>query len=123
MADKKILVIDDDPDILDSVKAILDANGFQVATALSGQEGVDAFGSEKPDLVLCDMMMESVDQGAKVAQKIRETDKNVPIFLLSSIGDATSSNVDPGSMGFNGVFQKPVNPDALISTVKKALGA
>lgn len=119
---KKILVIDDDPDILDSVKAILEGNGYQVATAQSGEDGVVAFGNENPDLVLCDMMMESVDQGAKVAQKIRETNKTVPVFLLSSIGDATSSNVDPSSMGFNGVFQKPVNPDSLVSSVKKALG-
>ncbi len=119
---KKVLVIDDDPDILDSVKAILEGNGYQVATAQSGEEGVAAFNSENPDLVLCDMMMESVDQGAKVAQKIRETNKTVPVFLLSSIGDATSTNVDPSSMGFNGVFQKPVNPDSLVSSVKKALG-
>lgn len=119
---KKVLVIDDDPDILDSVKAILEANGYQVVTAQSGEEGVNAFKNDNPDLILCDMMMESVDQGAKVAQKIRETNKTIPVFLLSSIGDATSTNVDPGSMGFNGVFQKPVNPDSLVASVKKALG-
>jgi len=122
MAVKKILVIDDDPDILDSVKAILDANGFNTVTAQSGKDGIQAFSTEKPDLVLADMMMESVDEGSKVANKIRESDKQVPIFLLSSIGAATSMNIDPASLGFNGVFQKPVNPDSLVSTVKKALG-
>jgi CheY-like chemotaxis protein len=121
MTDKKILVIDDDPDILDSVKTILKANGFSTLTAQGGQEGIDIFNREKPDLVFCDMMMESVDEGYKVASRIRESNANVPVFLLSSIGNATSMTLDPASMGFTGVFQKPVNPAALISTVKSAL--
>ena len=48
MTDKKILVIDDDPDILDSLKTILKANGFNTLTAQGGQEGIDVFNKEKP---------------------------------------------------------------------------
>ncbi|MCP4129578.1 MAG: response regulator [bacterium] len=118
---KKILAIDDDPDILESVKAILDGNGFETVTAASGSEGLDAYKSGKPDLILCDMMMEHVDEGTKVAAKIREEDTQIPIYLLSSIGDATASNINPGDLGFNGVIQKPVDPDSLVSIVKKAL--
>jgi len=121
MSDKKVLVIDDDPDILDSVKAILDGNGFESITASSGSEGIDAYGSSSPDLILCDMMMEHVDEGSKVASKIRETDKDIPIYLLSSIGDATANNINPRELGFNGVIQKPVDPDALVALIKKAL--
>lgn len=121
MSEKKILVIDDDPDILDSVKTVLDASGYRTFTALSGNEGLEIFDKEKPDLVFCDMMMESVDEGMKVATKIRETDKMIPIFLLSSIGNATATTLDSGSLGFSGVFQKPFDPPSLISTVKKAL--
>ncbi len=123
MADKKvILVIDDDPDIVTSIQAILEKEGFSVATAMSGDEGIKAFASKKPALVLCDMMMERIDSGTKVASEIRKSDLNVPIYLLSSIGSATAANIEIESLGFSGVFQKPVSPAGLVSTIKKALG-
>ncbi len=122
MSDKKILVIDDDPDILESISAILNSEGFNVVTAMDGKEGYDKFKKEKPALILCDMMMERVDAGSKVAEMIRKEDKSTPVYLLSSIGNATASNVSVSNLGFNGVFQKPVDPDNLISQVKKALG-
>lgn len=123
MSDKKvILVIDDDPDILDSIKAILGANGFEVETAMSGKEGTEKVKSVNPDLVLCDMMMERIDAGTKVAQDIRKDNPDMPVFLLSSIGSATATNIDIDKLGFSGVFQKPVDPDNLINVVKDALG-
>jgi len=123
MADKKkILVIDDDPDILESVKAILEANGFEAMTAISGKEGVEAYKTKKPDLILCDMMMENVDEGSKVTHAIRQMDKKIPIYLMSSIGSATASNIEIDKLGFNGVFQKPLSPDSVVSSLKKALG-
>ena len=122
MSEKKILVIDDDPDILDSITAILSSEGFNVITAMDGKEGVEIFKSEKPDLVLCDMMMERVDAGSKVAEIIRKDDKKTPVYLLSSIGNATASNISASDLGFNGVMQKPVDPDNLISQIKKSLG-
>lgn len=122
MANKKlILVIDDDPDILDSIKAILTANGFDVVTAMSGKEGIKAVSKSKPDLILCDMMMERIDAGTKVAQELKKDNPNLPIYLLSSIGTATATNIEIDKLGFNGVFQKPVNPDNLVATIKKVL--
>ena len=122
MANKKlILVIDDDPDILDSIKAILAANGFDVVTAMSGKEGIEAVSKTKPDLILCDMMMERIDAGTKVAQELKKNNPNLPIYLLSSIGTATATNIEIDKLGFNGVFQKPVNPDNLVATIKKVL--
>ncbi len=122
MSDKKILIIDDDPDILESIKAILSSEKFAVVTASDGKEGIEKFSKEKPDLVLCDMMMERVDAGSKVAELIRKENKTVPVFLLSSIGNATASNINVSDLGFNGVLQKPVEPEALIADVKKTLG-
>ncbi len=122
MADKKkILIIDDDPDILDSVKAILDGSGFEAITASTGKEGISAFESQKPDLILCDMMMERIDEGTKVAEEIRRKDPKVPIYLMSSIGSATASNIEIDKLGFNGVFQKPVDPPSMVASIKKAL--
>ncbi|MBN2158518.1 MAG: response regulator [Spirochaetes bacterium] len=123
MADKKlILLIDDDIDIIDSVKIILEKNGFSVDTAMSGKEGIEAAMKNKPDLILCDMMMESIDAGTKVAHDLSQKNLNVPIYLLSSIGDATASNVEIDSLGFRGVFQKPIQPDQLVKSIRKALG-
>jgi len=122
MADKKkILVIDDDSDITDSIKAILTANGFDAYTASDGKEGLNAVDTFKPDLVLCDMMMERVDEGSKVALEIRRKDKKLPIFLMSSIGAATAQNIELDKLGFNGVLQKPISPDHLVKTIKKTL--
>jgi len=118
---KKILVIDDDPDITDSIKVILEKNNFEVNIVREGKKGAEAVDKNKPDLVLCDMMMEEVDTGTKVAQEIKKKHSALPIFLLSSIGTATASNVEIQKLGFNGVFQKPIYPEQLISTIKKAL--
>jgi len=121
MSNKKILIIDDDPDILDAVTVVLKSENYTVVTATDGKDGLAKFKSEKPDMVLCDMMMEKVDAGSKVAEMIRKEDKNVSIYLLSSVGRATDLNIDINKQGFNGVLQKPVDPKNLIAEVKKAL--
>jgi len=120
MPDKtKILVIDDDPAICVSVKAILEASGYEVFTALSGKEGLDLFHQVDPDIVLCDMMMEDIDAGAKVAGVIKKEHPDLPVFLLSTIGDATARTIGLDDLGVDGVFQKPVNFDLLLSVIEK----
>lgn len=122
MADKKrILAIDDDPDILQAVKAILNSAGFEVSTAKSAKDGLECIDSIKPDLVLCDMMMESVDAGIAFANDFRNKYPDIPVYLMSSIGDATAENIEIEKIGFKGVFQKPINPEVLLSTVKAFL--
>jgi DNA-binding response OmpR family regulator len=65
--------------------------------------------------------MERVDEGSQVAHEIRKKDKKLPLFLLSSIGTATAQNIELDKLGFSGVFQKPISPDHLVRTIKKAL--
>ena len=114
---KKVLIIDDDPAICESVKAILDGNGFDASYSLSGKDGLEAFRKTAPDVVLCDMMMEDIDAGAKVAKVMKAERPNVPVFLLSTIGDATANTIGLGDLGFSGVFQKPVNFDLLLAVI------
>jgi DNA-binding response OmpR family regulator len=121
MSKKLVLVIDDDVDILESMKVILEANGFETVTASTSKEGLNLFKTKKPDLILCDMMMEHIDEGVHIAKEIRNSRKDVPLFLLSSIGDATANNTNLSDIGYNGVFQKPVNPDSMIAVIKKQL--
>ncbi len=122
MAGKKlIMVIDDDPDILASLKAVLEGEGFIVSTQMSAQEGIDSLTTITPDLILCDMMMERIDAGTRVADEIKLNHPSIPIYLLSSIGNATASNVSIEQLGFDGVFQKPVSPESLVSSIRKHL--
>lgn len=118
---KKILIIDDDPDIIESISLILNAEGFDVVSASSGEEGIAAVSAERPDLVLCDMMMETMDAGMKTAEMIMDTYHTLPVYLLSSIADVTAATSDVYDMGFIGVFQKPVDPGVLVSTLKSKL--
>ena len=121
--DKKlILVIDDDRDMLEAIKIMLETAGFAVGLAVDSTQGLEKVEELKPDLILVDMMMETVDAGVKVAEKIQEMGCKAPILLLSSIGEATSYNLDINAMGFAGVIQKPVIPSMLIPLLKKKLG-
>lgn len=116
-AKKKVLIIDDDPAICESVKAILDGNGFEASYALSGKDGLDAFRKIDPDIVLCDMMMEDIDSGGQVTKIMKTERPATPVFLLSTIGDATATTVGLAAFNFSGVFQKPVNFDLLLSVI------
>ncbi|HPI15282.1 MAG TPA: response regulator [Spirochaetota bacterium] len=118
---KLIMVIDDDPDILSSLRAVLEGEGFIVSTQLSAREGINALATITPDLILCDMMMERIDSGTRVADEIKLNHPSIPIYLLSSIGNATAANVSIEQLGFDGVFQKPVSPEALVASIRKTL--
>lgn len=118
---KKILVIDDDKDIMEAIRIMLETEGFTVESASNGKAGFEKAGSCKPDLILIDMMMESVDAGAKTAEQIKDSGCKAPIILLSSIGDATSYNLDIAAIGLSGAIQKPVKPSVLIPLIKRKL--
>lgn len=123
MADKKtILVIDDDPDIIETVQIILSAKGYQIISASSGRQGIELLRTSRPDLILCDMMMEAIDSGMQTAQQIRQEHGDIPVFLLSSIAEMTAATTQIRELGFNGIIQKPVEPARLVGTVQSMLG-
>ncbi len=113
----RVLIIDDDPSICESVKAVLDGNGYETIVAFSGREGLEAFRRTRADLVLCDMMMEDIDSGINVAVAIKQENKAVPVLLLSTIGNATTRNIELSQIGFDGAFQKPVDFDKLLMVI------
>ena len=87
-AAKHILVIDDDPDIHDAIKLILEPAGYEISCALSGPEGVDMLHSLKPDLLLLDIMLSSPSEGFHIAYELKQDEhlKTLPIIMISSIG-------------------------------------
>jgi two-component system, chemotaxis family, chemotaxis protein CheY len=117
-----ILYLDDDQDMLDAVRMILEANGYEMAEAHSGEEGLRVYKESKPDFLLVDLMMEEVDAGTVFAKELKLLGNQVPVFLLSSVGDSLDHNTDYKALGLDGVFQKPVHPKTLLSILKKKLG-
>ncbi len=117
MNTRKILVADDDYDIIASMVFILKNRGHEVITAGSGEEALAKFYECKPDIIFLDLMMEKFDSGVTVCKKIRETDKDVKIYLISAIGDEAADFPETREMGFNGAMSKPITPDELIGLV------
>ncbi len=85
MAAAKVLLIDDDEDFTTSIRALLEAEGYQVETAGSGREGLRQLEAVRPDVVLLDIMMESSTEGYAVSGAIRSAEAPVPVIMLSSV--------------------------------------
>ena len=116
-----ILCIDDDPDILECLQLVLEANDYKVTTAQSGEEALKRYTDCQPDLIICDLMMEEIDAGTSFVTKLKAEGNTAPVYILSSIGDNLNLNVNFSELGLSGVFQKPINNDMLLSIVKSKL--
>ncbi len=116
-----VMCVDDDKDFLDSMRIILEDNGYTAVTASSGEEGLKKYKTGRPDFVLVDMMMEEVDSGINFVKELRLLGPTPQIIMLSSVGDNLNSNTDYSQLGLSGVLQKPVNPDTLLRTLKAKL--
>lgn len=117
----RILCVDDDKEFLDSMKVIVENEGYLVETANTSEEGKRKFKDTNPDLVIVDLMMEEIDTGTALVKDIRAMGGKQPVFMLSSVGDKLNSNIDYTELGLSGIMQKPVNPKTLIATLKARL--
>ncbi len=116
-----ILCIDDDEDIRDSLQVVLEANGYVHHGAATAEEGLRVFRERQPDLVIVDLMMEEVDAGTNFVKELKLLGSEVPIFMLSSVGDSLSQMTDYAELGLSGVLQKPIAPDALLALLEDRL--
>jgi DNA-binding response OmpR family regulator len=117
-----VLCVDDDRDMLDALKILIESFNYSVVCASSAEDGLRLFKSEKPDMIIADLMMEEVDSGTGLARDLKLAGCAVPVFLLSSVGDALRNNTDYADLSLTGVFQKPIQPDVLKKTLNKVLG-
>lgn len=116
-----ILYIDDDQDFLDAVRTILESAGYIMVEAQSAEAGLKVYKESKPDFVIVDLMMEEVDAGTTFVKELRGMGNKAPIYMLSSVGDSLSTSTDYTALGLNGVFQKPIDPNTLLSVLKAKL--
>jgi CheY-like chemotaxis protein len=108
-----ILLVEDDPDIRETVRDLLVDEGYQVQTAVNGREGIEVLSNrQKPCLILLDMMMPVLD-GSGFLKELRERQlHDVPVVVVSAIAHRS----EPGTVGF---IRKPVDLDALLSLVER----
>lgn len=116
-----VLAIDDDDDVLYALRIVLEKNGYAMNEARSAEEGVREFKKERPDFIIADLMMESVDAGKNLVKELHFLGNTAPVYMLSSVGDELASNIDYAELGLQGVFQKPINTDSLLTTLKRKL--
>ena len=116
-----ILCIDDDLDVLESLKIVLEANGYEMNSADNAAEGLAMFKEVNPDLVIVDLMMEEIDAGANFVKEVKATGSTVPIYMLSSVGDSMDSTVNGESLGLSGILQKPIDTKHLLTILQTAI--
>ncbi|HOO72164.1 MAG TPA: response regulator [Spirochaetota bacterium] len=121
MRKKLVFIIDDDPVIIMTAGAVLEAAGFNTASALNESEAINLINRFVPDCVLCDMMMESIDTGVTIIRALNHKHPHVPIFLMSSISDATEHNFKLDELDLAGFLKKPVDPETMIAAVQRSI--
>lgn len=123
MSDNKplILCLDDDPDILSFLQIVLEAEGYAFVGAASAEEGLRTYKEVQPDVVIVDLMMEEVDAGTGFVKELQLLGNTAPVYMLSSVGDNLSMTVDYSVLGLDGVFQKPLSKEHLLTVLKAKL--
>lgn len=125
---KKILIVDDRADFVESNKDLLEAHGYQVVVAYDGQSGLEKAKSEKPDLMLLDVMMAHDTEGFEISRKIPEQPelRDMKVILVTGIRQdknlAYPLEPDETWLPVHGILEKPVPPARLLEEVQKAIG-
>ena len=119
----KILIVDDDPDVLEAGRLVLEKEGYEIATASTRAEGMAKVDEYQPDLLILDVMMEEPDDGFVMAQDLRRQGHSFPIMMLTSVGTATGFEFGPDEevVPVDEFQAKPVDPTTFVAKVGKLL--
>lgn len=128
---KKILLIDDDIDVMENIAKVLKSKGYEILEAHTGAEGLKKALAEKPDLLIMDIIMETDTAGFEIADQIRSERpfskykiiRHTPIIMLTSINQVTHNRFSLDEKNnflpkINGFLTKPVNFDELLEKIK-----
>ena len=124
----KILVVDDDSDLVAAISTVLEGKGYEVSTASNKEEGMAKIKEIKPDLAILDVMMTTWQDGFEMAREVKGDEglKNIPILMLTGVGDKTGmdSKSEAGDAEWLPVdvfLDKPVKSDVLLAEVERLL--
>ena len=120
----KALIIDDDADLVEALKIVLESRGFEVTSAPEGESGYRKAEEIRPDVIILDVMMKTKDQGFQVSYRLKQNPSlsHIPILMLTSVGKETGfvfSKDDEDYLIADDLAQKPISPSELISKVEK----
>jgi two-component system nitrogen regulation response regulator NtrX len=115
----KILVVDDEAAIRDTMRMILEYEGHEVLEAGSGQEGLQVAQAERPDLVFLDIKMPGMD-GLEVLTRLRAVSDSLPVVIVSAHGSATTA-LEAGRLGAYRFIEKPLSKDYVIDAVREGI--
>lgn len=125
---RKILIVDDDPDILAAIGAVLETRNYEVVTARDGEEGLAELKKEKPDLMILDLLMPRKD-GFAVCKELKDPRwskySDMPILILTSVREEVSRRryeLETGlSLDVDDYVEKPIDPFLLVKRVENLL--
>jgi len=117
---KKILIVDDEPDVLRILEKRLSSSGFEVSKAADGKSALQLVVKEKPDLVILDIDMPGMDGGEVAARmKDHETTRHIPVIFLSCL--VTQKEENGNGVGDTVFMAKPYNPSRLLEEIQKLI--
>ncbi len=118
---RTILLVDPDPHFRASLRVLLENAGFTVGEAANGKEGERTAMRIRPDAIIAELMLESVDAGSVVADRLRQMGEKFPIYLMSSASQSLRSDLNFTQLGIAGLFNKPFDPKVVIQTLRARL--
>src|SRR5574340_1001706 len=128
----KVLIIDDDDDVVITMRLPLEAHGYQVFRAADSREGLQKVKEVNPDIILLDVMMDSITAGFQLSLTLRNPDpaseyaayRKIPIVMITAIHTTTSLRFAPdkASLPVDAFVEKPIEPDVLLHTVREHIG-
>jgi CheY-like chemotaxis protein len=128
MENTKILIIDDDPDFTAIIRTILEGEQYAVIAADNRTEGMEKIRTEKPDLIILDVMMSTWSDGFEMSRELKNDPqyKNIPVLMLTGVeaksGIEFKSNAgDPEWLPVDGFLDKTAEPQVILDEVKKLL--
>ena len=126
MTQKYVLVVDDDPDLVETVAMMLESKGCEVGKAYDGIEGEESINARRPDLVILDIMMPRKDGYVLCAEmKANDQTGDIPVILLTAVGEAVPttrySHADGMSTEADDYISKPIDTEGLWEAVSSLL--
>ena len=121
MGKKKILIIEDEKDLVDAVTLRLEANGYEVSASYDGQDGLDKARKENPDLIVLDLMIPKMD-GYKVCGLLKMDSRyaHIPIIIFTAKAQVDDMKLGE-EVGANAYLTKPFDPAVLLGKIKELL--
>lgn len=121
----RILVVDDDPDFVEMTRLVLERAGHQVLAANSGDEGYIRARAERPDLMILDVIMDSVLDGVSTSQRVHDDPelRGLPVIMVTSIANTDYAELFPTDeyIHIDAFLSKPVTPASLLRQVDRLL--